>query len=146
MWQHTDMSPPERPLFAKSERGLISNLFTSVIIILYLHNVGKLCGMDVYEKREVLLRTSLRGLIKGRLQEMCCRIGREQGNCKRCGEVTQIGILFSGCSAQVFKCQYQQSCFNLLAPSHSLAHSVFTRVLSAGPGDQTQSGLTASPL
>lgn len=66
---HTHTFPPESPLFAKGERGLISDFLRSVIIILYLHDLLKLCGTDV------LLITSLEGLIKGTLLEMCVELG-----------------------------------------------------------------------
>lgn len=47
------------------------NLCMAVIITLYLHNPVKLCEADVDEKRKVLVVTSLKGLVQGKLLERC---------------------------------------------------------------------------
>lgn len=50
----------------------------AVIITLYLHNPTKLCEADADEKRKVLVVTSLKGLVQGKLLERCRTINLER--------------------------------------------------------------------
>lgn len=54
------------------------NLCMAVIITLYLHNLTKFCEADADEKRKVLVVTSLKGLVQGKLLERCRTINLER--------------------------------------------------------------------